>query len=104
MLFYAEIASYFSVAIAPVYDYIFYLSKNINVNLELVREKLIDSKFISKDEEFNLNILKEMLNKKFKEINYTDAKEDVISFIEDTEALELWNESFFIEITKGLKA
>ena len=86
-----------------LYDYIFYLSRKASVNLELVRQKLIASNFISKDEEFNIEILKEMLNKKFKEINYTDAKEDVIAFINDTASLELWNAEFFTEITKDLQ-
>ena len=86
-----------------LYDYIFYLSRKASVNLELIRQKLIASNFISKDEEFNIDILKEMLNKKFKEINYTDAKEDVIAFINDTASLELWNAEFFTEITKDLK-
>ena len=86
-----------------LYDYIFYLSRKASVNLELIRQKLIASNFISKDEEFNIDILKEMLNKKFKEINYTDAKEDVIAFINDTASLELWNAEFFTEITKALQ-
>lgn len=87
-----------------LYDYLFYLSKNIPVNLELIREKLIDSDYFSKDEELSLEKIKEMLNKKFNEINYTDAKEDVISFINDTDSLDLWNVYFFTEITKSLKA
>lgn len=87
-----------------LYDYIFYLARDISVNLDLVKEKLMDSNFISKDEEFNLNILKAMLNEKFREINYTDAKEDVIAFINDTESLNLWSDEFFIEITKNLKS
>ena len=86
-----------------LYDYIFYLSKEIKVNLELIKEKLIASKVLSEDEKFNIDILKEMLNEKFKEINYTNAKEDVISFIDDTDSLELWNSDFFIEITKKLQ-
>ena len=86
-----------------LYDYIFYLSKNVSVNIRLIREKLIDSNFISKDEKFNLDVLKEILINKFKEIDYNDAKEDVKSFIEDVSSLDLWNEKFFIEITKDLK-
>ena len=85
-----------------LYDYIFYLSNGIEVNLNLTREKLIDSKFIDKDEKFDLNILKEMLNKKFKNLDYNSAKDDVISFIEDNKSLDLWNADFFIEITKKL--
>lgn len=86
-----------------LYDYIFFLSKDIGVNLELIKSKLIQSNVISENEEFNLDILKEMLIKKFSEINYTDAKEDIIPFIKDTSSLDLWNDKFFIEITQNLK-
>ena len=87
-----------------LYDYIFYLSKNISVNLELVKEKLIDSNVLKGNDNFDINILKEMLTTKFNEINYNDAKEDVIAFIEDKDSLNLWTKEFFIEITKNLNA
>ena len=86
-----------------LYDYIFYLSKNAKVNLELIRSKLIDSNVIAKESEFNIEILKEMLNEKFQEIDYTNAKEDVITFINDKDSLNLWSAEFFIEITKNLE-
>lgn len=85
-----------------LYDYIFYLSKNISVNLELVKEKLIDSNVLKRNDTFDINVLKEMLTNKFNEINYNDAKEDVIAFIEDKDSLNLWSKEFFIEITKNL--
>lgn len=87
-----------------LYDYIFYLSKNISVNIELIREKLIDSNVINKNDNFDINILKEMLKNKFNQINYNDAKEDVIVFIEDKESLNLWSSEFFKEITNTLCA
>lgn len=87
-----------------LYDYIFYLSKNISVNLELVKEKLIDSNVLKGNDNFDINVLKEMLTAKFNEINYNDAKEDVIAFIEDKDSLNLWAKEFFIEITKNLNA
>ena len=85
-----------------LYDYIFYLSKGIKVNLDLVKEKLVDSGVLNRNSVFDITLLKEMLNKKFQEINYTDAKEDVQSFIEDKESLNLWCADFFIEISKEL--
>ena len=85
-----------------LYDYIFYLSKNIKVNLNLVKEKLIKSNVINKNDEFNIDILKALLNKKFSQINYNDAKEDVLVFIEDKDSLNLWSENFFKEITNSL--
>lgn len=86
-----------------LYDYIFYLSKNISVNMELIKEKLIDSNALKKEEAFNIDILKGLLDKKFEKIDYKNAKEDVEMFIEDKESLNLWSEDFFKEITKNLK-
>lgn len=50
-----------------------------------------------------INALKELLINKFKEINYNDAKEDVMPFIKNIDSLNLWNEDFFTSITKNLK-
>ena len=87
-----------------LYDYIFYLSKETKVNLKLIKSKLVESEAITEDSEFNIDILKELLNNKFKEINYTATKEDVMAFIEDTDSLNLWNEDFFMDITKRLES
>ncbi len=85
-----------------LYDYIFYLSKNIGVNMPLLKEKLIDSKVLNRNDIFDIDILKKMLNERFNVINYTDAKEDVIAFIEDKKSLNLWSADFFKEITKNI--
>ena len=86
-----------------LYDYIFYLSRNIKVNIELVKEKLIDSKVLKREDTFNINVLKELLINKFEQIDYKNAKEDVETFIEDKDSLELWSKEFFEEITKTLE-
>lgn len=86
-----------------LYDYIFYISKNTKVNIELVKNKLIESGVITDETNFDIYVLKAMLNTKFKEINYKDAKEDVIAFVEDKESLDLWSADFFIEISKNLE-
>ncbi len=44
-----------------------------------------------------------MLNNKYKDIDYNDAKEDVITFIEDKDSLNLWSLEFFTEISKNLE-
>lgn len=85
-----------------LYDYIFYISKNAKVNIELVKEKLIDSNVLSRDDEFTIDTLKKLLNNKFEEIDYSDAKDDVIMFIEDKDSLSLWSKDFFEQITKNL--
>ena len=86
-----------------LYDYIFYLSKNIKVNIELIREKLIDSQVLKREDTFNIDVLKELLMQKFEQIDYKNAREDVETFIEDKDSLELWSKEFFKDITKILE-
>jgi len=85
-----------------LYDYVFYLARNASVNMSHLRARLVDSKVLSKDDLFDIEVLKEMLNKRFDSIDYEQAKEDVKPFIEDKKSLEIWNAEFFKEITKTL--
>ena len=85
-----------------LYDYVFFLANNTKVNLELVRNKLIESNFIKSTDQFDIEVLKDILISKFKKIDYIEAKEDVIPFIKDVDSLNLWNTEFFINITDGL--
>ena len=85
-----------------LYDYIFFLANNTKVNLELVKNKLIESNYINANDKFFIDDLKNLLINKFKEIDYIEAKEDVIPFIKNTESLNIWSSEFFISITKEL--
>ncbi len=86
-----------------LYDYVFFLANNIHVNLELLKNKLVDSEYIMSDSRFDIEVLKKLLNKKFDEINYDEALEDVIPFIKNKETVKLWSNEFFKEITKNLE-
>lgn len=85
-----------------LYDYIFFLANNVNVNLELIKNKLIESNYIDVNSEFDIDVLRKLLINKFEEINYEDAKKDVLPFIKDVERLNLWSKEFFINITSKL--
>ena len=86
-----------------LYDYIFFLAHDTNVNIELLKNKLLASNYIIENGEFSIETVKKLLINKFKEIDYTDAKEDVKPFIKDVESLNIWNKDFFITITDNLK-
>lgn len=86
-----------------LYDYIFFLANDTKVNIELLKNKLIESGYIEASEDFNLNILKKLLIKKFNEIDYVDAKEDVMPFIKNVGSLNIWSKEFFISITENLR-
>lgn len=86
-----------------LYDYVFFLSLNTKVNIDLVKNKLIESKYIKESDSFNIDILRELLKEKFKEINYDNAREDVKPFIKNISSLDLWSSDFFISITDKLE-
>ena len=74
-----------------LYDYIFFLANNTKVNLELVKNKLIESNYINANDKFSIDDLKNLLINKFRKIDYIEAKEDVIPFIKNTESLNIWS-------------
>lgn len=85
-----------------LYDYIFFLSKNINVNLELLKSKLVASNVLQENDDFDIEKAKTLLKRKFEEIDYSNAKEDVKPFIKDSATLDTWSKDFFISITDHL--
>ena len=87
-----------------LYDYVFYLAKQAEVNLPHLRARLEDSGALSKDEPVTRETLLEMLNKRFDTIDFEQAKQDVLPFITDPCKLDLWSKDFFIDITKNLQA
>lgn len=86
-----------------LYDYVFFLANDTSVNLELVKNKLIESKYINSNDKFDIDILKELLIKKFNTIDYAEAKGDIIPFIKNVDSLDIWSSEFFIAITEKLK-
>lgn len=87
-----------------LYDYAFFLSKNIKVNMNLVKSKLVESNVLKEDDNFDINILKNLLNEKFKLIDYDAAKNDVAPFLDDSTKLNIWKVEFFQSITDNLHA
>lgn len=86
-----------------LYDYVFFLANEIGVNLELLKNKLLASNYIEDHDKFDMDVLKKLLINKFGEIDYNEAKEDIIPFIKNTNSLEIWSKDFFISITEKLK-
>lgn len=87
-----------------LYDYVFYLSRGTAVNQKHLRERLLQSGFITSDEECTLPELKQMLYDRFDSIDFVQAKQDVEPFIHDTSVLNVWSAEFFKQITEGLRA
>ena len=86
-----------------LYDYVFYLSQGIPVNLRHLNARLVQSGYIWSDLRCTEKDIKDILYDRFADIDYEQAKEDVLPFIKDSSSLKLWNREFFRQITDGLK-
>ena len=85
------------------YDYVFFLAMGAKVNLVNLKAKLVQSKFIAEDYDLTIENLKQLLNERFSNMDFAQAKEDVLPFVKDKSKLDLWSKEFFIEITKQLQ-
>lgn len=86
-----------------LYDYVFYLAKGATVNLPHLKARLVDSGFIQSNFDLTGDSVKQILNKRFAEIDFEQAKQDVIPFIKDKSWLDLWCAGFFKDATMRLK-
>ena len=86
------------------YDYIFFLSIGAKVNLENLKAKLVQSKFINEDYDLTIDNLKALLSERFENLDIEQATQDVLPFIKDKTKLDLWSKEFFVEITKKLQS
>lgn len=84
------------------YDYVFFLSMGAKVNLVNLKAKLVQSKYIEESFDLTIDSLKVLLNERFSNMDFAQAKEDVLPFIKDKQKLDLWSKKFFVEITKNI--
>ncbi|MBQ6502630.1 MAG: nucleotidyl transferase AbiEii/AbiGii toxin family protein [Flexilinea sp.] len=87
-----------------LYDYIYYLSLNVPVNIAHLESRLHQTGSLDETETLDLEKLKDLLCKRFSEIDYDQAKEDVLPFVIRPEKIELWNADFFRTVTRALRS
>ena len=78
------------------------MANDTKVNLELLKNKLVESNYIDSNDTLDIAKVKELLINKFNEIDYNDAKEDVKPFIKNVDTLNIWSKEFFVSITENL--
>lgn len=82
-----------------LYDYVWYLAHSVPVDLKHLQARMVQTGHWQKGKALSSPVLRELLNKRFRMIDYTQAKEDVIPYITNLSALDLWSAEFFQSIT-----
>lgn len=86
-----------------LYDFVYYLSLETKVNLKHLESRLKQTKTIDENIRLTRDLLIDILEQRFDQIDYDTAKSDVRPFIKDQSSLDLWSREFFISITRQIK-
>lgn len=78
-----------------LYDFEFYIKNECLLNLEHLRQRMIQTGHFKENEHLSINKVKKLLKLKFEEINFKQAKEDVLPFVNNISKLNIWNIKYF---------
>ncbi len=85
------------------YDFIWYISRNVPVNLPHLQARIKQSGL--QIDELDMPTLQSLLKERFARVNIKAAAEEVRPFLRDPRELSLWSEKFFVELVeKGLRS
>lgn len=85
-----------------LYDYIFYLQRNVPVNLMLLENALRQTGQWTNTEPLAIHDLQQLLLDKFKATDFQAAKTDVAPFIRNTNELFAWSKELFTDSVQRL--
>ncbi len=80
----------------------FYINKRIKPNMEYLKNKLIESNSLNKDDKFDMDVLKDILKRRMNEVNFKQVKEDTSRFIFTNEDLSFYSKELFLQMIDKL--
>ena len=90
------------------YDLVWYIANGYSVDLIHLTARLKQScdwqkkEGVSFDGEITESLIMELLKKRIEALDVSSAKRDVLPFISDARALDIWSQEFFLGVIKGL--
>lgn len=79
------------------YDYLFYVSNKIKINMKFLENGLKKFSFLNEDEILTLDLLKIKLKDRFENVDFNEARKDVLPFIKnDDRFINAFNKEIFI--------
>ena len=79
-----------------LYDYLFYISQNTNINIPFLEDAMKQTGHLNIDDSLNIDKIKLLLKNKFESIDYSLAKKDIYPFIKNNNEIQLWSKELFI--------
>lgn len=86
------------------YDFLFFTSRKIKPNILYLKNKLIETGKITRNDTFNIDVLKKMLKEKIETIDFEQVKDDAQKFIFKNENLSFYSKELFLDMIDKLEA
>ncbi len=77
------------------YDFEWYIKRGVKINLEHLKERMVESGDFDRDDELTLEKLKDLLHKKIDTLDIQKVKDEVKVFIKNSDRLEFWSMEYF---------
>jgi len=81
------------------HDFIWYVGRQIACNLAHLQARMEQTGHWDPGKPLDLDELRKLLENRFAQVDFDQAKEDVRPFIKDTAELDLWSRDFFSSLT-----
>jgi hypothetical protein len=86
-----------------LYDYLFYIEKEIPLNLSYLKNKLVQSGRIQESDPFGKEEALSPFKERFSAIDFAEASKDVAPFLFDKEDVAHWDSKLFLDSLSLLK-
>lgn len=85
------------------YDLVWFVGRGIRINLIYLEQRMRQSGFWTFPRQLTHEDLLHLFEQKITTLDVSSAKADVINFIKDSSALEIWSKDFFNQIVREIK-
>lgn len=86
------------------YDFVWFVSRGIPVNLVHLAERMVQTGFWAKAKPLMREDLMNLLQKKIDSLDIEQAKKDILPFIKDPAQIAVWSHPFFHNVASRIKA
>ncbi len=86
------------------YDLVWFIKKGIPIHLSHLTQRMQQSEHLPLGEELDHEKLLDFLKDKIMKIDWEQAKKDVRAFLQDPKVLDVWSQSFFLDMISHLKS
>ena len=84
------------------YDFVWYIGRDVPVHLAHLERRLRQTGTWTSDKSITREDLLTLLDKKFSDLDIDLAKKDILPFIKDPQAVDIWSRDFFVALLPRL--